>query len=207
MFRTPTALLLTVGFTAIVLVNNAYVVWGADFCGREVRPLGHARRRLLDALSPSGGSGGGADRRPPLGCPRPPAPPVPPGTANRGDAGGRTGDPLDGARREPDGDLDRDGGGGALPRVYESNTHASLFDVIPPCCRASAVGVMVMIAFLIGSASPWLLGQCRELLPHGQGLSCGFAALSIAYLLGGLAVLAAVKFTFLHDYWEEAPQP
>jgi hypothetical protein len=65
--------------------------------------------------------------------------------------------------------------------------------------------MLVMLAFLAGSVSPWALGQCRELFPAGHGLSYGFAALSIAYLIGGLAVLAAVKATFFRDYCEESP--
>ena len=35
LFRTPTALLLTVGFTAIVFVNNAYVFWAPRFVGQK----------------------------------------------------------------------------------------------------------------------------------------------------------------------------
>jgi hypothetical protein len=96
---------------------------------------------------------------------------------------------------------------GIFRGLYESNTHASLFDVIPPRYRASAVGVMVMIAFLIGSVSPWLLGQCRELFPGGRGLSYGFAALASVYLIGATAVLLAARFTFHRDYFQELPRP
>ena len=46
--------------------------------------------------------------------------------------------------------------------LYESNTHAAMFDVIEHRYRASAVAITVMIAFLVGSTSPWLLGKCRE---------------------------------------------
>ena len=37
-------------------------------------------------------------------------------------------------------------------------------------------------------------------------MSYGFAALSLAYVIGGLAVLAALKLTFQRDYHEEAPE-
>jgi MFS transporter, Spinster family, sphingosine-1-phosphate transporter len=83
--------------------------------------------------------------------------------------------------------------------LYESNTQASLFDVIAPRYRASAVAMMTMLAFLAGSTSPWLLGWCRGAFGDGAGLSYGFAALSLAYLLGGLAVLVALKTTFPQD--------
>ena len=58
---------------------------------------------------------------------------------------------------------------------------------------------MTMLAFLVGSLSPWLLGRMRELSPAGVGLGQGFSYLSGAYLLGGIALLAAVTFTFKRD--------
>ena len=87
--------------------------------------------------------------------------------------------------------------------LYEANTQASLFDVIEPRFRASSIAMMVMVAFLAGSTSPWLLGVCRESFADGYGLSYGFAAMSLAYLIGGLAVLIAVKTTFYRDYRED----
>jgi sugar phosphate permease len=205
MFRTPTALLLTVGFAAIVLVNNAYVFWAPAFveekfdlpaklAGRDAM-LYHHLAALVGVL-----------------------------------IGGRVADAFVGRRRQFRLELQGTamllgvpaivgmglatnltatwiamGTLGFFRGLYESNTHASLFDVIPPRYRASAVGMLVMLAFLAGSVSPWALGQCREMFPAGRGLSYGFAALSIAYLIGGLAVLAAVKTTFFRDYCEESP--
>jgi hypothetical protein len=65
------------------------------------------------------------------------------------------------------------------------------------------VGIMTMLAFLVGSLSPWVLGRLREAYPAGQGLGYGFSALSGAYLIGGVAVLTAVFFTFQRDYCRE----
>ncbi|MPN33718.1 hypothetical protein SDC9_181209 [bioreactor metagenome] len=99
---------------------------------------------------------------------------------------------------------------GLFRGVYEANTHAALFEVIAPSNRASAVGVMTMLAFLAGSLSPWLMGRCREIFPQGQGLSTGFSVLSLAYVIGSLAVLAAVFFTFEKDRYREGtviPEP
>jgi MFS family permease len=207
MFRTPTALLLTVGFTAIVLVNNAYVVWAPAFVEEKFGlsvTLAAGYSMFYHHLAAFVGVL----------------------------IGGRLSDVLVGRRRQFRLELQTAamllgapailgmglagsltatwiamGALGFFRGLYESNTHASLFDVIPPRYRASAVGVMVMLAFLAGSGSPWLLGQCRELVPNHQGLSYGFAGLSAAYLLGGLAVLAALKFTFVRDYCEEATTP
>lgn len=202
-FRTPTALLLTCGFTAIVFVNNAFVVWAPAFVeekfGLSITVAGgcsmsyHHVAALIGVL-----------------------------------VGGRLADAVAVRRRRFRLELQAAamlcgvpailwmglagsvaatwvamGLVGLFRGLYESNTHASLFDVIPPRLRASAVGMMVMIAFLVGSVAPWFLGCCRELVSDGQGLSYGFAALAAAYLLGGLAVSAAWKWTFQRDYREE----
>ena len=84
-----------------------------------------------------------------------------------------------------------------------ANTHAALFDVIAPCHRASAVGIMSMCAFLLGSVSPWLLGWLRGVCPAGTGLSYGFVVLAAAYLIGGAAVGAARRFTFENERYRE----
>jgi sugar phosphate permease len=207
MFRTPTALLLTVGFTAIVLVNNAYVVWAPTF----------VQEKFGLSVAIAGGYSMFYHHLAALG-----------GVL----LGGPLSDVMVRRRRQFRLEFQSAamllgvpailwmgladnltatwiamGAVGLCRGLYESNTHASLFDVIPPRYRASAVGVMVMIAFLIGSISPWLLGQARERVPSIHGLSYGFASLSVAYLIGGLAVLAAVKLTFFRDYCEEASQP
>ncbi|MCX7887785.1 MAG: MFS transporter, partial [Verrucomicrobiae bacterium] len=87
--------------------------------------------------------------------------------------------------------------------LYESNTHAALFDVIPAHRRGSAVAVTVIIAFLLGSTSPWFLGRCREWWGSEHGLSYGFALLSVAYLIGAAAVTAARLFFFGRDRIQE----
>jgi sugar phosphate permease len=199
--------LLTVGFTAIVLVNNAYVVWAPAFVEEKfglsvTLAAGYSMfyhhlaafvgvligGRLSDVLV-------GRRRQFRLELQTAAMLLGVPAILGLGFAGSLTGTWI------------AMGTLGFFRGLYESNTHASLFDVIPPRYRASAVGVMVMLAFLAGFGSPWLLGQCREWFPDKHGLSYGFAALSAAYLIGGLAVLAALKFTFARDYCEESPQP
>ncbi|NLS96459.1 MAG: MFS transporter [Planctomycetaceae bacterium] len=93
---------------------------------------------------------------------------------------------------------------GLCQGIYQSNTPASLFDVIEPRYRSSALGVEIMIAFLIGSVSPWLLGRFRDAFGDVPGLSYGFAAFAGVYVLGGLAVLLALLFTFHRDRCIEA---
>jgi MFS family permease len=203
LFRTPTALLLTVGFTAIVFVNNAYVVWAPEFV-REKTGLtlaaagGHAMfyhhlAALVGVLIGGRLSDSVSVAHPRfrlqmqslsmlLGAPA---------IFMLGTAGGLG--EMCGAMIVF----------GLCRGFYEANTHASLFDVIEPRYRASAVAMMVMLGFLAGSISPWLLGRMRETAASTQGLAAGFTALSAAYLIGALAVAAALMFTFDRDRYVE----
>jgi MFS transporter, Spinster family, sphingosine-1-phosphate transporter len=202
LFHTPTALLLTVGFTAIVFVNNAFIVWTPSFVGEKF------------GLSLAA-AGGGAMLYHHL--------------AALGGVliGGRISDVMASSRRAFRVELQAAAlllgapliawigfadsltmtwlamaGMGFCRGLYESNTQASLFDVIAPRVRASAVAMMTMVAFLVGSVSPWLFGCCRTLFRDGSGLSRGFVFLSSAYVLGGLAVLVARKSTLQRDLRE-----
>lgn len=78
--------------------------------------------------------------------------------------------------------------------AYECNTHASLFDVVPPEVRAVVVSVFAMLAFLVGSASPWVLGQLAEAYGIADGLSLGFKGLA-TLAVGAAAALAHVLLT------------
>lgn len=204
-FRTKTAWLLTTGFVAIVFVNNAYIVWAPNFVQQKFNlsltvaggysMLYHHMAAMVGVL-----------------------------------IGGRLSDAMVVSRRHFRLELQTVsmllgapmifllGYSGTLAAtwlsmaamgfcrgLYEANTHASLFDVIAPRYRASAVGVMTTMGFLAGSVSPLLMGYCRRVFGNEHGLSYGFSALSIAYVLGGLAIFAALKFTFHRDYYSEAP--
>lgn len=196
-FRIPTALLLTVGLTAIVFVNNGFIVWAPEFL-REKADL---------PLTLAGGYSMFWHHLPAL-------------------VGISIGGPLSDwlALRRPAVRLDLQTVAMALgvPSIllmalapnltltcvglalfgwfrglYESNTHAAMFAVIEPRHRASAVAITVMIAFLAGSTSPWLLGQCREWFGSAHGLSYGFAGISMAYLIGAASV-ATARLVFFH---------
>lgn len=205
LFRTPSALLLTAGFTAIVFVNNAYVVWAPvllqERFGLSLTRAGgyamfyHHLAALLGILF-----GGWLSDR--MAATRPVFRPQMMATAML------LGAPLIllmGQVSSLVAVCTAMAGFGLFRGIYEANTHAALFQVIPPHRRASAVGIMTMLAFLAGSLSPWLLGRLRESSPAGVGLSQGFSALSGAYVLGGLALLVAVLFTFKRDRIVEEP--
>jgi len=201
-FRSPTALLLTVGFSAIVFVNNAYVVWAPVFVQEKFKlsltqaggyaMFYHHLAALLGVLF-----GGWLSDR--MAVASPVFRPRMMGTAML------LGAPVIFMMGRADSLLAvcvTMAGFGLFRGLYEANTHAALFQVIAPANRASAVGVMTMLAFLVGSLSPWLLGRLREVSAAGQGLGIGFSALSAAYLIGGLAVLSAVVFTFERDRYK-----
>lgn len=90
-------------------------------------------------------------------------------------------------------------GFGLFRGLYDSNLFAALFDVIEPRLRASAVGIMISFAFLVGAFAPLILGWAKK--PFG--LSTGVAALSAAYVLGAAFIFLAVRVFFKRDYHEE----
>ncbi len=201
-FRTPTAFLLATGFTAVVFVNNAYVVFAPSFLEEKfgLSPLAagsyamfyHHLAALIGVL-----------------------------------IGGPLSDAL--AVRIAGGRLRIQAAAmflGAISIVYmsfgatvtatcvgmfvfglfrgfyESNTHASLFEVIEPKYRSSAVGAMVMMAFLTGATASWLMGA---LCDRGFTMSGVFAAYSLAYVIGGVAVTTALLVFYHKDQITEEP--
>ena len=83
--------------------------------------------------------------------------------------------------------------------LFETNTHASLFDVVPQKYRATAVGLMTMSAFLLGSVSPWMVGRLCDVYGKTQGMAAGFTVLAGAYLVGAVAIFCSLLFTFRRD--------
>ncbi len=90
-------------------------------------------------------------------------------------------------------------GFGLCRGIYDSNLFAVLFDVIEPRYRASAVGTMLAVAFLVSGFSPAVLGYAKEKI----GLSYAIALLSLAYVAAGIILLVAAKTSFARDYCEE----
>lgn len=78
---------------------------------------------------------------------------------------------------------------------YDSNIVASLYEVVSPTMRASAYGLVLACAFLIGASAPYLLGVLKPTL----GLSVGLASLSSVYVLGGLFIAAGAIWFFEKD--------
>lgn len=199
LFRVPTALLLTIGFTAIVTVNNAYVVWAPVFLKEKfelsLTKAGGYAMLFHHVLALMGVIVGGhiSDRlamRWPKARLRMQAGAMllgVPAIVAMGLAPGLGGTLLAMAAF------------GLCRGLYECSMHTSLFDVIEARFRASAMAVMTMLAFLAGSVSPWLMGVCAQSYGQVRGLSIGFAGLAAAYLVGAIAIFIALMWTFEKD--------
>ncbi len=87
---------------------------------------------------------------------------------------------------------------GVFRGFFEVNTHASLFDVVPPRFRSTAVGLLNMIAFFFGGLSGVAMGA----LSHRwgvKGFELGFAVMAGAYLVGAALMAFSFFFTFRRD--------
>ena len=80
--------------------------------------------------------------------------------------------------------------------VYDSNQFASIFDVIAPRYRASAMGVMLAFAFAFGALAPVVLGLVKDAFT----MSAGLAALSVFFVAGAALIAAARIFFLKRDY-------
>jgi MFS family permease len=92
-------------------------------------------------------------------------------------------------------------GFGLCRGIYDSNLFAALFDVIEPRYRASAVGTMLAMAFVVSAFSPIVLGWAKDTI----GLSAGLSLLSLAFLGSGTILYVAARTTFPRDYCQESP--
>ena len=87
---------------------------------------------------------------------------------------------------------------GVFRGFFEVNTHASLFDVVAPRYRSTAVGLFNMMAFFFGGLSGMLMGRLSD--AYGvRGFEIGFALMGGVYALGGALMLVSFFFTFKRD--------
>jgi MFS family permease len=92
---------------------------------------------------------------------------------------------------------------GLLRGLYESNTHAAIFDVVPPKFRATVVALMLLAAMGIGSFAPTVFGYLGDRYGTAEGIALAFRLVSVVWILGGLCVLSALLFTFKKDRLKE----
>ena len=87
---------------------------------------------------------------------------------------------------------------GVFRGFFEVNTHASLFDVVPPRYRSTSVGIFTVFAFFFGGLSGVLMGALSQ--HYGvRGFEIGFALMGGAYLVGAALTAVSFFFTFRKD--------
>ncbi|MCQ2392204.1 MAG: MFS transporter [Kiritimatiellae bacterium] len=84
---------------------------------------------------------------------------------------------------------------GVFRGFFEVNTHASLFDVVPPQYRSTAVGLLNMLAFFFGGLSGVVMGALSE--KYGiRGFEYGFMLMAGAYAVAAVLMAFCFFFTF-----------
>ena len=81
--------------------------------------------------------------------------------------------------------------------------YAAMFDVIDPKLRASSVGILTAFALIVGCLAPVYLGAVQGDGTSIENFSLGIASMGIFFLVGGLLIAAAAKYTFLKERYEE----
>ena len=88
---------------------------------------------------------------------------------------------------------------GLFRGLFEVNTHASVFDVVPARHRASVVGFMLLLAMGIGAFfSGELMGWVFETFGE-RSYSLAFALMAGTYALAALLMSVSFFFTFARD--------
>ena len=84
---------------------------------------------------------------------------------------------------------------GVFRGCFEVNTHASLFDVVPPQFRSTAVGLLNMSAFFFGGLSGVLMGALSQKWGV-RGFEAGFCLMGVAYAVAAALMSISFFFTF-----------
>ena len=185
-FLNPAALCVTTGFVAIVFVNNAYLFWAPKFIAEKFAvDVGEAATKAmfwhhLAAFAAVMAGGALTDR---LVARHPRFRLTFQATAML------LGAPclaLIGLSGSLSAMVAMTAAYGLCRGLFESNTHASLFAVIPPEYRSSAEGYLTMVGFFFGGLSGICMGWLSD--RYGvRGFEIGFAIMGGAYAVGALA--------------------
>ena len=97
---------------------------------------------------------------------------------------------------------------GLFRGLFEVNTHASVFDVVPADCRASVVGFMLLLAFFIGGwFSGDFMGRILADASAAEGCARAFAIMAGVYVAGAVCLSVSFFFTFRRDRKRPASSP
>ena len=84
--------------------------------------------------------------------------------------------------------------------VYDSNQFASIFDVVEPRYRASAMGMVLLFAFAFGAVAPVVMGLVKDSF---DDLAPVMASLSAFFVVGAAIILVARVFFLKRDHVSE----
>jgi predicted MFS family arabinose efflux permease len=183
-FRTPTAVLLTLAFLGMILVNTAYLTWTPTLLVRKfgltLPKAGFHATFWHHAGAAVGVLAGGriadvAAVRSAMYRPIIQAAGLFLGAPFIFLMGWSTSKPLVYASL---------GLFGIFRGFYDSNLLPSLYEVIRPQSRGTSTGIMIGLAFLGGGFAPWAIGWFSDRLGLGTALS----AMSLCYVASGILI-------------------
>lgn len=88
-------------------------------------------------------------------------------------------------------------GWGFFRAFFDGNIYAVLYDVTPERLHASCSSAMIMIGFGVGALAPVVLGALKQNL---GSLSATFPILAVVWLAAGLVTLIIAKMCYNKDY-------
>ena len=88
-------------------------------------------------------------------------------------------------------------GWGFFRAFFDANTYAVLYDVTPPRLHASCSSAMIMTGFAVGAFAPVVLGALKESM---GSLSRTFPILAIIWVVCGLLMLVVAQARYQKDY-------
>ena len=195
-FFNPSALLATTGFIAIVCVNNAYLFWAPTIFAERfgVEPVAAGSHAMFYHHLVAFGAilfGGWLTDRFVGRCPR-----FRLGLQIVSLLAGAVALFCVGRGGTFAAAVTMTAGYGLARGLFEVNTHASVFDVVPADCRASVVGFMLLLAFFIGG---WFSGDfIGGVLKHAgtEGCERAFTIMAGVYVVAAVCMAVSFFFTF-----------
>ncbi len=88
-------------------------------------------------------------------------------------------------------------GWGFFRAFFDGNTYAILYDVTPERLHASCSSAMIMTGFAVGALAPVVLGALKQSL---GSLSATFPILAVIWLVAGVVTLIIAKMCYNKDY-------
>lgn len=88
-------------------------------------------------------------------------------------------------------------GWGFFRAFFDANIYTVLYDVTPPRLHASCSSAMIMTGFAVGSLAPVILGAMKDSM---GSLSATFPLLGVVWVVCGAVMLVVAKVSYQKDY-------